>query len=241
MNHQMGNVDDELERARRVYEALADNPAYSSLYEPLRPANLFTTQERMWILAELLRRSGVSTLAGLDILDVGCGGGGELRRLTTLGASPDRLAGIDLMPYRVEAARRILPMARIETGSAHEMPFPDSSLDIVSQFVVFSSVVDPQVRRAIAAEMLRVLRPGGLTLWWDIRKVRPTPDIVPIPMSEIRALFPGCSVRARSTTLGWKAVRIVAPRSRAAAHLLQRLPFLCSHLAAVITREPQAG
>jgi len=241
MNHQMGNVDDELERARRVYEALADNPAYSSLYEPLRPANLFTTQERMWILAELLRRSGVSTLAGLDILDVGCGGGGELRRLTTLGASPDRLAGIDLMPYRVEAARRILPMARIETGSAHEMPFPDSSFDIVSQFVVFSSVVDPQVRRAIAAEMLRVLRPGGLILWWDIRKVRPTPDIVPIPMSEIRALFPGCSVRARSTTLGWKAVRIVAPRSRAAAHLLQRLPFLCSHLAAVITREPQAG
>lgn len=241
MNHQMGNVDDELERARRVYEALADNPAYSSLYEPLRPANLFTTQERMWILAELLRRSGVSTLAGLDILDVGCGGGGELRRLTTLGASPDRIAGIDLMPYRVEVARRILPMARIETGSAHEMPFPDSSFDIVSQFVVFSSVVDPQVRRAIAAEMLRVLRPGGLILWWDIRKVRPTPDIVPIPMSEIRALFPGCSIRARSTTLGWKAVRIVAPRSRAAAHLLQRLPFLCSHLAAVITREPQAG
>lgn len=241
MNHQMGNVDDELERARRVYEALADNPAYSSLYEPLRPANLFTTQERMWILAELLRRSGVSTLAGLDILDVGCGGGGELRRLTTLGASPDRLAGIDLMPYRVEAARRILPMARIETGSAHEMPFPDSSFDIVSQLVVFSSVVDPQVRRSIAAEMLRVLRPGGLILWWDIRKVRPTPDIVPIPMSEIRALFPGCSVRARSTTLGWKAVRIVAPRSRAAAHLLQRLPFLCSHLAAVITQQPQAG
>ncbi len=241
MNHQMGNVDNELERARRVYEALADNPAYSSLYEPLRPANLFTTQERMWILAELLRRSGVSTLAGLDILDVGCGGGGELRRLTTLGASPDRLAGIDLMPYRVEAARRILPMARIETGSAHEMPFPDGSFDIVSQFVVFSSVVDPQVRHSIAAEMLRVLRPGGLILWWDIRKVRPTADVVPIPMSEIRALFPGCSVRARSTTLGWKTVRIVAPRSRSAAHLLQRLPFMCSHLAAVITRESQAG
>jgi len=92
---------------------------------------------------------------------VGCGGGVELRRLTTIGASPDRLAGIDLMPYRVEAARRILPLARIEIGSAHEMPFPDASFDIVSQFVVFSSVVDPQVRRAIAAEMLRVLRPAA--------------------------------------------------------------------------------
>lgn len=237
----MGNIDDELERARRVYAALEENPAYISLYEPLRPANLFTTQERIWILADLLRRSGVSTLAGLDILDVGCGGGVELRRLTTIGASPDRLAGIDLMPYRVEAARRILPLARIETGSAHEMPFPDASFDIVSQFVVFSSVVDPQVRRAIAAEMLRVLRPGGLILWWDIRKVRPTRDIVPISMSEIRAIFPGCSIKARPATLGWKAVHLVAPRSRTAALVLQRLPFLCSHWAAAIKVEPRAG
>jgi ubiquinone/menaquinone biosynthesis C-methylase UbiE len=237
----MGNIDDELERARRVYAALEENPAYISLYEPLRPANLFTTQERMWILADLLRRSGVSTLAGLDILDVGCGGGIELRRLTTIGASPDRLAGIDLMPYRVEAARRILPLARIEIGSAHEMPFLDASFDIVSQFVVFSSVVDPQVRRAIAAEMLRVLRPGGLILWWDIRKVRPTPNIVPISMSEIRAIFPGCSIKARPATLGWKAVHLVAPRSRTAALVLQRLPFLCSHWAAAIKVEPRAG
>ena len=237
----MGNIDDELERARRVYAALEENPAYISLYEPLRPANLFTTQERMWILADLLRRSGVSTLAGLDILDVGCGGGVELRRLTTIGASPDRLAGIDLMPYRVEAARRILPLARIEIGSAHEMPFLDASFDIVSQFVVFSSVVDPQVRRAIAAEMLRVLRPGGLILWWDIRKVRPTRDIVPISMSEIRSIFPGCSIKARPAALGWKAVHLVAPRSRTAALVLQRLPFLCSHWAAAIKVEPRAG
>jgi ubiquinone/menaquinone biosynthesis C-methylase UbiE len=179
--------------------------------------------------------------AAPDILDVGCGGGGELRRLMSLGASPDHLAGIDLMAYRVEAARRILPLARIEVGSAHEMPFPDASFDIVSQFVVFSSVVDPQVRRAIAAEMLRVLRPGGLILWWDIRKVRPTSDIVPIPMPEIRAIFPGCSIKARPATLGWKAVHIVAPRSRTAALVLQRLPFLCSHWAAAIKVGPRAG
>jgi ubiquinone/menaquinone biosynthesis C-methylase UbiE len=235
----LGNFDDELARARRVYEALADNPAYSRLYEPLAPANLFTIQERMWILADLLRRSGISTLASLDILDVGCGGGGELRRLTTFGADPERLAGIDLMPYRTEAARRILPMARIETGSAHAMPFPDASFDIVSQFVVFSSVVDQQVRRAIAAEMVRVLRPDGVILWWDIRKMRPTADLVPIAMAEVRTLFPGSSIKARPATLGWKAVRRVAPRSRTAALLLQRLPFMCSHLAAVIRPAPR--
>jgi SAM-dependent methyltransferase len=236
----MGDFDDELERAKRVYAARAENPVYARLYEPLLPVNLFTVREREWILAGLLRRSGVSTLAGLDILDVGCGGGGELRRLTSLGATPDRLAGIDLMPARAEAARRILPEARIETGSAHQMPFPDGSFDIVSQFVVFSSVVDPEMRRAIASEMLRVLRPGGLILWYDIRKARTTVNLVPISMGEMRTIFPGCSITARPVTLGWKATRCVVPRSRAAAYLLQRLPFLCSHWAAVLKREPSA-
>lgn len=124
------------------------------------------------------------------------------------------------MPARAEAARRILPEARIKTGSAHEMPFPDGSFDIVCQFVVFSSVVDPEMRRAIASEMLRVLRPGGLILWYDIRKARTTPDLVPISMSEIRSIFPGCSIAARPVTLGWKATLRVVPRSRAAAYLL---------------------
>jgi len=237
----MGDFDDELERARRVYSARAENPLYARLYEPLLPANLFTVREREWVLAELLRRSGVTSLAGLDILDVGCGGGGELRRLASLGASPERLAGIDLMPARAEAARRILPEARIETGSAHAMPFTDGSFDLVCQFVVFSSVVDPEMRRAMAREILRVLRPGGTILWYDARKARTTPDFVPISMSEIRALFPGCSIRAKPVTLGWKATRRVVPRSRAAAHLLQALPFLRSHWAAVIEREPRAG
>lgn len=237
----MGDFDDELERARRVYDARAENPVYARIYEPLLPANLFTVREREWTLAELLRRSGVSTLAGLDILDVGCGGGGELRRLASLGAGPDRLAGIDLMPARAEAARRILPQARIETGSAHAMPFADGSFDLICQFVVFSSVVDPEMRRAIAREMLRVLKPGGRILWYDARKAKTTPDFVPIPISEIRTLFPGCSIKTKPVTLGWKATRRVVPRSRAAASLLQRLPFMCSHVAAVIEREPRAG
>jgi ubiquinone/menaquinone biosynthesis C-methylase UbiE len=236
----MGDFEDELERARRVYAARAENPVYARLYEPLLPVNLFTVREREWVLAELLRRSGLETLAGLDILDVGCGGGGELRRLTSLGASPDRLAGIDLMPGRAEAARRILPEARIETGSAHHLPFPDGSFDIVCQFVVFSSVTDSEMRRIIASEMLRVLRPGGVILWYDIRKARTTADLAPISMSEIRAIFPGCSITARPVTLGWKATRRIVPRSRAAAELLQRLPFMCSHWAAVLKRRPSA-
>jgi ubiquinone/menaquinone biosynthesis C-methylase UbiE len=221
--------NDELERARRVYTSTDESAAIAALYSPFRPAALFTVQERDWVLAELLRRAGLMSLSGLDILDVGCGKGGELRRMTTFGADPDRLSGIDLMPGRVEAARKVLPAARIELGSAHELPFPDASFDLVSQFVVFSSIADKTLRANIAREMTRVLRPGGRIVWYDMHRVRPTPDLVPIKMAELRELFPDYAFHVRSTTLRWKLNQRVVWRSRGAALILGRVPFLCSH------------
>lgn len=230
----MSDFDGELERARGVYAARAGSAGLAKLYGPFAPANLLTIQNRDWAIAYLLRRSGISSLAGLDILDVGCGSGGELRRMTTMGADPARLAGIDLMPARIEEARRLLPAARFEVGSAHELPFADNSFDLVSQFVLFSSIVHPGLRRAVALEMARVLRPGGSILWYDIKSMRPTSDLVPIKLDEMRALFPGAEMRVRSTTLGWRANHLVAPRSRVAAILLDAVPWLRSHYVALI-------
>lgn len=232
----MRDVDDELARARRVYTDRAANPSVAAMYEPLLPVNVFTVQERDWVAAELFRASGLTSLAGLDILDVGCGSGGELRRMTTFGADPKRLAGIDLMEARIDLARATLPQAQLTVGSAHDLPFPDASFDLVSQFTVFSSVVHPGLRRGIASEMARVLRPDGRILWYDIRAVRPTPDLVPITLDEIRALFPGFSIAARPATLAWKIVHRVVPRSRAAGLLLERVPAFCSHYVAVVRR-----
>ena len=236
----MSEFDAEIERARRVYTERAGNPALAKLYGAFAPANFFTVQEREWALADLLRRSGLSSLADLDILDVGCGAGGELRRMTLVGADPARLTGIDLMPARIEAARKILPTSRFVVGSAHQLPFADASFDLVSQYVVFSSIAHPGLRRAIALEMLRVLRPGGRILWYEIRKMRATADLVPIELAEIKSLFAGCSIEMKPVTLGWRASHSLVPRSRTAALLLQKLPGTKSHYAGLI-RKPAAA
>lgn len=236
----MGDFDEELERARGVYAARAANPALAGLYSVFGPSNLFTTQGREWITADLLRRSGLWSLQDLDILDVGCGTGGELRRMTTLGADPARLVGIDLLQARIDEARRILPAARFEVGSAHQLPFPDASFDLVSQFVLFSSVVHPGLRQAIAREMMRVVRPDGRILWYDIRSLRPTADLVPIDLAEMKRLFAGCSIVARPATLGWRPSHFLAPRSRLAAILLEKVPRMRSHYVALI-RPPRAS
>jgi SAM-dependent methyltransferase len=230
----VGDFDEELERARGVYAARAGNASLARMYRVFGPSNLFTMQGREWITADLMRLSGLWSLQDLDILDVGCGTGGELRRMTTQGADPVRMSGIDLMAARIEEARRVLPAARFEVGSAHEMPFADASFDLVTQFVLFSSVVHPGLRQAIAREMLRVLRPNGRILWYDIRSLRPNPDLVPIKLAELRSLFPGCSIAARPATLGWRPSHFLAPRSRVAAILLEKLPRTRSHYVALI-------
>ena len=239
----MTDFEKEIERARGVYTARVGNPALSRLYSPYHPSNLLTIQDREWIIADLLRRSGLWSLADLDILDVGCGSGGELRRMTTNGADPARLAGIDLMQPRIDEARKVLPAARLEVGSAHQLPFPDASFDLVTQFVLFSSVVNPELRAAIAGEMLRVLRPEGRIIWYDIKSMKPNPNLVPIDLKEMRALFPGCAITVRKATLGWWPSHFMARRSRVAAILMTKLPLARSHYVAMIrkTGEPSAA
>lgn len=231
----MRDFDRELERVRHVYRSRAADRAVARMYAPLSPAAMFTIQEREWALARLLRASGLMTLSGLDILDVGCGSGGELQRLTTMGADMGRLAGVDLMEEdRIALARDRLPGARFSVASAHQLPFDDGSFDIVSQYTVFSSVLDADLRQAIADEMRRVLRPTGRILWYDMCRIRPTTDLLPIRMEQLERLFSGWTISSLPTTLRWTWVHRVVPRSRLAGNFLVRVPRLCSHVAALI-------
>lgn len=229
---------EDLDRARKVYEARDASQRLHSRYDPLVPGALFRLQEREWTFADLLRRAGVATLAGLDILEVGCGSAASLARFVGLGAAPDRLAGVDLMPDRIAAARRLLPQADLREGSAHELPFPAGKFDVVAQLTLFSAVLDPQLQEAIALEMLRVLKPGGVILWYDAHGSSPRPDFLPIGSRRLEALFPGCEIDRRSVTLRWGLIYRLASLSRTAALAAQRVPLACSHYAAVIRRQP---
>jgi hypothetical protein len=42
-------------------------------------------------------------------------------------------------------------------------------MDLVSAHTVFSALLDEDLRRGLAAEMWRVLRPGGWTMIFDVR------------------------------------------------------------------------
>lgn len=193
----------ELERIRQRYAERDARADLSGFWTLRNPVALHLAQERERAVLALLTRHGLD-LAGLRVLDLGCGAGGEFANYLRWGALPENLFGVDLMLPRLQAARRRWG-DRVAQASGAALPFADASFDLVVQNVVFSSITDAGLRAAVAGEMLRVLRPGGWLLSYDAACTRNRdPHFRDMPAAELRALFPGVGfdLRRLSTHLG---------------------------------------
>lgn len=179
----------EIECITARYSERDASAALSGFWTLRNPAVLHAAQERERVMLRMLARAGVD-LQGARVLDVGCGLGREFANLLRWGALADGLFGIDLMHTRLLAARAG-SAAALAQSSAAALPFRDASFDVVCQNVVFSSIVDDAMRRAAAAEMLRVLRPGGWLMWYDAFRTRARdPHFRAVPRAEVLGLFP---------------------------------------------------
>jgi ubiquinone/menaquinone biosynthesis C-methylase UbiE len=191
---------------------------------PLDLARLYAHQERQEVLLSFFREIGLNSLKGLRILDVGCGSGGQLRRLNDFGAEPSNCFGIDLFKPGLIGARRVNPNICFVEGSADQLPFASSEFDLVFQFTLFTSVLDAQMRSRIASEIRRVLRPGGYFIWYDFAYSNPkNPNVRGIGPREIKELLAGFQLRFRKVTLA-------PPIGRRAAKIS---PFLYRALGAI--------
>jgi ubiquinone/menaquinone biosynthesis C-methylase UbiE len=210
-------------------------PEYFATYRrPHEPPLVIETLERC--VRTALLGAGVFPLTGKSIYDAGCGAGGWLGRYLAWGAQPHRLTGVDLTPERIAHARATLPESvtlRVDDASASGLP--DQSQDLVSAYVVFSTILDPAVRQRLANEMVRVKKPGGAIIWYDLRIDNPrNRHVCGIRASEVRALFAGRDVRLASVTLEPHIARFVAPRSPRAYRMLSHIPALHSHYLGII-------
>jgi SAM-dependent methyltransferase len=221
----------------RIRSAFARRQS-GDLYSFFNAGHLFITQERERRILQMLADHGLADIARRSILEVGCGTGDWLRTLVRWGARPENITGLDLLPDRVAEARLLSPSSmRIDCGSAAELPYPDGSFDLVLQATVFTSILDRDLQRRIANEMLRVLREGGAVLWYDYHVDNPrNKDVRGVRRREIASLFPGCRLDLRRVTLAPPIARRLAPRAWLACEILARIPPLCTHTVGLIRK-----
>ena len=104
----------------------------------------------------------------VTLLDVACGTGRFLRQVR-LAYPAMTLKGLDLSrAYLDEAQRHLdgLRGAEIIEAAAERMPLADASVDIVTSIYLFHEL-PTEVRRQVTAEVVRVLKPGGLFVFMD--------------------------------------------------------------------------
>jgi ubiquinone/menaquinone biosynthesis C-methylase UbiE len=107
---------------------------------------------------------GVGDLVGqpTSMLDVGCSDG-RLARAVADAVGADRVEGVDV---------KLQPDARIPVAEydGRVLPFPDATFDLVTIVDVLHHAEDP---RAVLAESLRVLAPGGSVVVKDHVRLGP--------------------------------------------------------------------
>ena len=145
------------DKAKEV--AFFDRFAEADDYDVFQPA----AKER--IVDAFVRLSGRK--AGARVLDAGCGSGAFTEVLQQRGFSA---CGLDISSKLIALARRKFPDIDFHEGDAENLPFADGAFD----GVLLSGLIHhfPDQRR-LAAEVFRVLKPGGRFVAFDPNRMNP--------------------------------------------------------------------
>lgn len=226
----------ELEQIRERYARR------TAVYEPWDAWVYMIRQELERRLMWTLKRRGMLPPDGRRLLDMGCGAGSHLSFFIRLGFLPERLVGVELLEERTAVAKRSLPSAvTLLTADAASVDLPQQSFDIVFQSMMFSSVLDADMQRALADRMWSLVRPGGGVLWYDFTWNNPrNNDVRGVPLRRVRELFPHAQLSVNRVTLAPPLARVVARIHPALYSALNLTPLLRTHILCWLGKRPSA-
>lgn len=155
---------------------VADYDSFAAAYSASNENNLFNAY---YARPEMIRLAG--DVAGLEILDAGCGSGPLMEALRGKGAV---VSGFDLSPAMVELAReRLGEDAGVKVADlGAPLPYPDDAFDCVVASLSLHYVKD---WASALAELRRVLKPGGRLI---VSIIHPTVYAIVYPEADYFAL-----------------------------------------------------
>lgn len=182
--------------------------------------DVFTPESSARLVESFVRLSGLRP--GAKVADLGCGSGVFSELLARAGYE---CIGLDISPKLIALGRQKYPEVEFVEGDIEDLPFPSGSLDGVMLSGVVHHLPDPS---RCAAEVLRVLRPGGRFVAFDPNRMNPfmwlyrdrsspfyssvgvTENERPVIAREIAAVFERVGFRVSSHYLSALSYRYVA-------------------------------
>lgn len=115
---------------------------------------------------------------GEVVLDIGCGAGLDLYFYAEAVGANGKVYGLDISEDMVNKAKKNLETAGIKNaeikyGHSDNLPFGDSSFDIVASNGIYNLSPD---KEKVMREVFRVLKPGGRTVFCEIVLKKPLPE-----------------------------------------------------------------
>lgn len=222
------------ERARleEVYSGYRANNSHESRWSRELVGNRLILDERSRYL------EGAFGASAQRVLDLGCGSGGDAGDLLQ-GGLAEFVVGVDLQGELLRTRAASLPESPSILASGSSLPFRSNSFDAIIISTLFSSVLDRSLRRAIAAEALRVLKEGGNMYIYDMRVFNPANHAIrPLTLRQIRSMF-GRQIKFSQavTLIPQVARRLSGPQATLWYSRLTRTRLARSHRFTVVTKQ----
>lgn len=127
--------------------------------------DVFTAEANARLISAFVRLSDLPP--GSEVADLGCGSGVFTEALRCAGYHS---TGLDISPKLIALGRSKYPGLALIEGDAENLPFEDAKLDGVLLSGLVHHFPDP---RRLAAEVRRVLKPGGRFVAFDPNRMNP--------------------------------------------------------------------
>lgn len=189
------------------------------------PGRAHIVEERM----ELLRGAVAALarpIATLAICDIGCGSGADLASWRDAGAVESQLAGTELIPNRAQRAQELLPAADVRLVEGFDLPFASENFDVSTASLVLSTVPSFGLRQHLLHEMVRVTRPGGMVIVYDLVVSKPwNRNVSPVTTRQLHTFWRRPDVvRAAAPFLPALNLALRLPKAMQTRRMIRFLP-----------------
>lgn len=229
-------VSTDTSSVRESLNAWAGRREVSITHPPATRSQTVFRTDALYRALDDLAHDGMD-MATAQVLDVGSASGYGLKPFLTSNMALSQLHGIDLMEDRVELGRQLLPGMDLQAGDATAMPYEDATFDLVCEQFCFCHIPDDTTKEAVAAEMMRVVKPDGAIIVMDWRMVSPKRMIYGTSRARMGELFGGYEVAARYPAQLWPPLgRRLSKHLPAAYPLAMKVPGAAGAMLTVLRR-----